>query len=88
MSTPEIPSGEIDGAAPDGGENERIVWWPAIAAPPGFHERFLEHIVRVGFDSCLIPGEEEKAPRVGGNPRVPAMGLKWIIHERGIIVCL
>ena len=62
----------IDRPAVDGGEDQRVVG-SAARTLPCLHQGFLKDIFCILPAARLLPGEEEKAPRVLCEPFVPVL---------------
>ena len=68
---PVISPRKVDGPAADRGENERVIRRASVSAPPYFHQRILEHILRVRLAPRLVACEQEEAARIGFEPGAP-----------------
>lgn len=62
---------EIDRPPTDRGKDQRVIRRASPAPPPYFHERILEHILRIRLAPGLIASKEQEATRIGFKPCAP-----------------
>ncbi len=76
-----VAAAQINRPAANGPENQCVIRRALpVAALPGFNERILQDVVRIGLATRLRTGEKQEAGPVGFEPRGPGWGSDGIVH--------